>query len=408
MTSAFDPSSTSLNLMGAVGMGSFTHVGRRSGPLVRPAAPNVYLAMEVGEVCQLKCRHCIYHNENPRNARPNARVVEDLGDLLGRGLDPKWVSFAGKEATLFPDELLRMAAQTKRPDRVNILMSNGLKLQPPLLQELAPLIDCFDISLDGDRRAHEWMRGEDSFDRIWNRLDDILQHSSSLVGIIATAVHARLPDGRPQWHGIVDLARRLCCEFPGEDRLSLSISLYYGHPADPLRLDPGDLVAMLAALHTVDFPIRVLWTANYAHLLPTILRKLDWDLDNLEYDADTSLPVLRRDNLLLILFNLTPVQQLAFRIANDGELYLGCNHLSLGESARQFSLGNVDSVDLTQLVAKFQGFQGTSPSPPAAPTAVCQACPELLTCQGGDVQSGIYHRGRAHDPYCPLLNEQAA
>ncbi|MEW8437665.1 MAG: radical SAM protein [Candidatus Thiodiazotropha taylori] len=394
-----------LNSMGGVGLGSFAHVGRRTISEVPSFRQNIYLAVEIGEVCQLKCKHCIYHNEDPLTARPNPQIDEWLDRTLEGGLDPIWVSFAGKEPSLFPQELILMATKTKRPDRVNILMSNGLKLMPPLIQQLAPLIDCFDISLDGDKAAHEWMRGENSFDRIWNRLGDILCNSDSLVGIISTAVHATLPDGRTQWQGIVRLAHQLRDEFPFAERLSLSISLYYGHPTDPLLLRPEDLTAILAELNTVDFPIRVLWTANYAHLLPTVLRQLNWDLSNLEYDADTGLPILRYGNLLLILFNLSPVQQQAFRIANDGSIYLGCNHLSLGEKANQYSLGTLETIDFAD---KTGDSRTASTALQAAPRTTCGSCADWLVCRGGDVQSGTYFRGRAQDPYCPLLNPEAA
>ncbi len=151
------------NWMGAVGWGSFTYLGNELSKQPPPADPKLYLAVEVGERCQLQCRHCIYHREQPAVREPLALIEQKLAAAFSRGLDPLWVSFAGKEPTLFPESLLRQAALVHRPGRTNILMTNGLKLSGAFLHRLAEVIDYFDISVDGDEAAHDGIVGCDDF-----------------------------------------------------------------------------------------------------------------------------------------------------------------------------------------------------------------------------------------------------
>ena len=131
----------SQNWMGSVGFGSFAYIGEKVSSQPPNPFPRIYLSLEMGERCQLQCRHCIYHRKLPDSQQPSQLVEEKLADALSRGFDPLWVSFAGKEPTSFPNHLLRQAAAVRHPGRVNILMTNGLRLRGRLLHGLAEVID---------------------------------------------------------------------------------------------------------------------------------------------------------------------------------------------------------------------------------------------------------------------------
>ncbi len=324
-----------------------------------------------------------------------------LSSQLTGDLNPKWVSFAGKEPTLFPKELVSIASAARDPRRHSVLMTNGLKLSRSLLSDLSALIDCFDISVDGDEAFHDWMRGAGTFRRVWDRLPEVLAHTDSCIGLIATATNACLDEGRPQWEGIVGLARRLAREFSQQPRLSLSVSLYYGPPADPLRMTPETLTVFLQALRTVDFPTRILWTSSYDHLLPAVSAALGWSLDDLEYDLPTGLPLLCDGPMSVVLFSQSPTPQYALRVAVNGDVFLGCNHLSLSGEVKRFSVGNISKRPLRNIMSD---VRNTSYGHYGAPHPSCLLCPDWTVCRGGDVQSGAYHAGVAHDPYCPILS----
>ncbi|MCH8851367.1 MAG: radical SAM protein [Planctomycetes bacterium] len=366
-------------------------------------SPSVYLGVEVGEVCQLSCRHCIYHRDNPANARPPNFVRDSVFAAFEQGFDPLWVSYSGKEPTLFPDRLLELARRTKRPDRVNILMTNGLKLTGDLLLELGKAITLFDISLDGDEEAHDWMRGPGTFGATWRNMEEVLERTDCRVGVIATAVHARLADGRRQIFDLIALARRLQSAFGSGNRISLSISLYYGPPGDPLLLRPQDIAELMSGLEDVAFPTRVLFSANYAHQWTEVRQAIGWTNAQMQFDVGTGLAVMQRAKLMAILFNLTPSDQLGIRVSNEGEVYLGCNHLVLGDDAKTFSLGNLKRDQLEEIARRVVRNETIWGDCLGLLPADCAVCDQWDDCRGGDRLSGVYFDRKPADPYCEIL-----
>ncbi len=394
----------STSLMSSVAMGSFAYVGRELTEQV-PAIPSrLFVAVEVGEACQLACRHCIYRRDSVPAPRPNSLVFGSLERALQAGLQPIWVSLAGKEPTLFPDELLRFAKIAHSPDRITIVMTNGLRLSEPLLAGLTPFVDLFDVSVDGDEDAHDWMRGAGTFRRTWANLEGILASSYPVsIGLIATAVHATLAGGQRQTDDIVRLARRMQREFGQNARISLSVSLYYGPPGDPFLLTAEDLYVLIDAIAAVDADTRILLTANYAHLWPDICRRLGWDSQRVAFDVATGIPVLERGRLRVLLFNLSHTLQLALRLSNDGLVFLGCNHLSLGERGPLVAVGDLRQDDLVSLGAHLlaRGHQAIN-SLDWVPED-CLRCPEWSACRAGDRLSGLYLDGVPADPYCTKI-----
>ncbi len=393
--------------MGQAGLGSFAYIGRHASKRAPSIASRLYLAVELGEACQLKCRHCIYHRERPAEARPPDFVLERIRSAFRRGFDPFWVSFAGKEPTLFPRQLVELAGLTKRPARVNILMTNGLLLSGALLSDLAPLIDYFDISLDGDEAAHDWMRGAGTFRRTWQNIEHALRHPEPNIGIIATAVRAELQNSKPQYESLLALARRLSTEFGVNERLSLTISLYFGDPNDPMLLGSEEIARLITGLTEISFPTRVLFTANYAHLWPGVRRRLGWDHVEIEYDSTTGYPFLRRGHIQAILFNLTQTYQLSLRMSNEGKLFLGCNHLVLGDRASELSVADLSNEELDSAAERVWQDKIPIMNSLAFVPSDCLSCSHWESCRGGDRLSGLYFDGLPADPYCDLVRRAA-
>ena len=392
------------NFMGQVGFGSFATLGLETLTSAPPEREKYYVALEVGEVCQLKCKHCIYHRQKAQSPAPSEVVFTNIVSAMARGFDPIWVSLAGKEPTIFPRALLELASATRRPERLNILMTNGLRLNGGLARQLSELIDNFDISLDGEEGAHDWMRGRGSFRKTWNNLSALHERYPNRIGIIATAVHGSLPDGRDQHSDIVALARRLRDRFGTDGRLSLSLSLYYDSPDHPMLLDADDIIALMRNLQDTGFPTRVLVTANYAHLWPAVRAGIGWENLPIEYDARTGIPLVKSGSLSAVLFNLTETPQLGIRISNEGLVYVGCNHLALGDRAAPHCIGDLAEESLVDVIDRIANNTQPLISTLAEPPSFCQECDNWPLCRGGDRLSGVYFCGRPLDPYCPLVD----
>ena len=91
------------NHFGAGALGSFAYLGRNNLLVTSPEEdPLVYLSVEVGESCQLNCRHCIYHR-NESAPEPSELVRDRIEEAIRCTPDQYgFVSFAGKEPTLYP------------------------------------------------------------------------------------------------------------------------------------------------------------------------------------------------------------------------------------------------------------------------------------------------------------------
>jgi len=387
------------NFLSGIGVGSFAHVDRSFlGPATN--GPNLYLALEIGELCNLSCRHCIYH-KSLQGPHPDRHIIEYVASLLAQGkVSPMWLSLAGKEPTLFPEEMVRVLQAARMGTQARtILMTNALMLNNnDLRRRLRGLVDLIDVSIDGDEEYHEWMRGKGTFAKTFATVQK-LEAEGFFVSIIATAVNA---SGQTQ--SIVNLAKRLNRE---KIKAPLSISLYYGPPGDPLRLKAETISNLVSKLAKVPHESRVLYTAQYACEFAEVRDRLNINGSPIIEDRETAIPVLRLgDHLRILLFQETKVPQYGIRVSNDGLVYLGCNHLTLGKAASKFAVGKY-----TELEAICRELQNDDIQSPKLRSYLetelplgCSTCSALSICRGGDRQSGIYHTGKAVDPYCGLLN----
>jgi radical SAM protein with 4Fe4S-binding SPASM domain len=387
------------NFLGQVGFGSFASVGQNTTPLADGTC-RYYLSLELGQSCQLNCRHCIYNLPEAEDATPQEDILANVTNALDNGFDPLWISLAGKEPTFYDKTLVRIAGKTKRPRRQNIVMTNGLRLNGSLLEQLADNVDYFDISLDGTETAHDWMRGPGRFKKTWANIKEVLEKTECNIGLIATAVHATLQNGQSQIAEIVELAQLLASEYGINKRISLSVSLYYGWPDDPMLLNAGEIADLARSLSEISFPSRLLITANYSSVFPEVASLLGIKERRPEFDQETGLPVMRFGNTSFILFNLSPTLQLGLRIANHGGVYLGCNHLVLGDRAERFKVADLRHDDLQETVARLLNNEVELFNQVMRLPMDCQECSGLSLCGGGDSVSGVYFNGQPADPFC--------
>lgn len=397
-----------VNFLGQSALGSFAPVGERLCTEPSAGGPRHYLAVEIGEACQLRCRHCIYHRPKSRSPRPNAQVLEEVYETVHAGFNPIWLSLAGKEATIYPRTLVEAATRLRRPKTLSILMTNGLLLKDDLIDALADKIDLFDISLDGPKAAHDWMRGDGNYEKTWDRIEAVLARTNSRVGIIATAVRGEVAPGLQQYEQIGALADEIVQRCGKSGRVVLGISLYFGTVGDPMLLHPEDIAGLVRTLASTGCPSRVVVAANYAHQWPDVAADLGCAPSDIAYDEATGLPVVRYGCVNIILFNLTQVPQVSARVSNDGLVYFGCNHLVLGDDAVHHAIGDLAEQSLGSVLESivtgqhpiYDEFRDV-PSP-------CVDCPVFAECRSGDRLSGLLFDMGAVDPHCPRITRSSA
>ncbi len=387
------------NNMSALGFGSFrsmTHLDLMSDP---PNEDRLHLSLELGDQCNLHCAHCIYDDGLKRRPIPDDLLVARLHELISAGIRPTYGTFAGKEPSLFarakPEMFQKMAGLMAGPATVRIMMTNGLLLGEQM-GWLPEYIDCLDVSLDGDEAEHDRNRRRPgAFRQTWDNLVLVAKKFRE-VGIIATATSN--PEA-PTADGILALQQRLAKTFDPNGNVGLSLSLYYDRPGCSYLLKAEELIALFKTLQAGPFPVRVLWTANYAHLTDPVLEALG--CDGIGYDRLTGLPLLTSGSLELVAFNLLLTPTVSLRIATDGLIYEGCNYLTYGHAARWSAIGDITSESLVEIYRRVQRQTKLVEIP-----EVCRGRDCTALCRGGDLSTGRLEHRQALDPYCAKIGSR--
>jgi hypothetical protein len=252
------------------------------------------------------------------------------------------------------------------------------------------------------------MRGEGTYERTWNRIEAVLERTDSRVGIIATAVRGEVEPGVQQFEQIGQLAREVVTRCGNTGRTVLTLSLYFGEPGDPMLLHADDLADLVKTLSDTECPSRVLFTANYAHQWPGVSRLLGLTDRDLRFDESTGFPVIQYGSVNLILFNLTEVPQVSARVSNDGLVFLGCNHLVLGDEAASHAVGDITKEPLADILCRLTEGSHDVYKHFHDPAEACRKCPDFSSCQAGDRLSGLLFDGKPLDPYCGRIAQFSA
>jgi hypothetical protein len=175
-----------------------------------------------------------------------------------------------------------------------------------------------------------------------------------------------------------------------------------------MLLYPEDIAALVRTLAATGCPSRVLVTSNYAHQWPEVAEQLKLSVSRIRYDDATGLPVVRFGSVNVILFNLTQVPQVSARVSNDGLVFLGCNHLVLGDDAKRHAVGDLATQSLTTIFSELTSGQHPIYAEFREAPVECDRCPVVDACRAGDRLSGLLFDIGAVDPYCPRIHASSA
>lgn len=141
-----------------------------------------YLQLHITERCNLNCRHC-YLGEKGQTDLDMGLIKKALREFAPGGLK---VLITGGEPLLHRRfwEVVEYAGTL--PIRVEVL-SNGTLITEEVAERLSRHVHGLQISLDGMKRGHEYLRGKGSFERV---LAGIENASRFMDVSIATMVHS--------------------------------------------------------------------------------------------------------------------------------------------------------------------------------------------------------------------------
>ena len=151
----------------------------------------------INNVCNLRCKHCYVAYEENKNALSVGEWKRVFDELISMGA----LTFGnvGKEPTLTWKETKELLYYFKEKRQIIPklrfgFVTNGTLLNSTKIEELEKIQpDYIDISLDGTKGVHDYIRGEGNYYRIMNNLKILSQYTSiSRVFIIFTIMKSNI------------------------------------------------------------------------------------------------------------------------------------------------------------------------------------------------------------------------
>lgn len=168
------------------------------------------LQLHITDRCQLQCRHC--YRYGGRAELPLATMldfVRQLADFCRAHDLPGRLALAGGEPLLRYEDLLAITREGQKHDISMHLLTNGIALTSARIAKLRDAgCQRVQISIDGDRAAHDSLRGPGAYDKaltslrllrdagIWSTISMTIAQwnmdSLPSVMALATEMHAKL------------------------------------------------------------------------------------------------------------------------------------------------------------------------------------------------------------------------
>jgi len=120
---------------------------------------------DVTRKCNLKCQHCYAFKEGDHSEELSLeQVYKTIDDL--KKIQPYLIVYGGGEPFARKD-LIDILKRTKEVLNCRIkILTNGTMLTIEVMQEIKPYIDFVQISLDGKKENHDFLRGHNgSFEK---------------------------------------------------------------------------------------------------------------------------------------------------------------------------------------------------------------------------------------------------
>lgn len=123
------------------------------------------LSLFINNRCNLKCKHCYVGTKDEEPDVDLDRWKTIIGEAIDSGV--RIIGIVGKEPLLTAEKTFEIVEFVKQKDRGTIVgfVTNGILL-PEHAEAINKLdIDYIDISIDGIREAHDYIRGNGSFQK---------------------------------------------------------------------------------------------------------------------------------------------------------------------------------------------------------------------------------------------------
>jgi radical SAM protein with 4Fe4S-binding SPASM domain len=141
-----------------------------------------YLQIHVTERCNLNCRHCYLGRKGGLDL-PISLAKKAVKEFADMGMK---LLITGGEPLLYPAFWELLSYARRFPVRIEVL-SNGTLITSKVAERLGGYVDCLQISLDGLKEGHDFIRGRGAFQKTVRGIKNALPH---LEVSVATMIHS--------------------------------------------------------------------------------------------------------------------------------------------------------------------------------------------------------------------------
>jgi len=133
----------------------------------------IWTWLYVNNRCNLNCRYCFYHPYTP--GKTKEYTFEQLKKIIDElcGLGCEFFTLLGGEP-LLRDDIGKIVNYIKSKDKICDLVSNGLLVKEKIDQ--IKNLDAICLSIDGDRKANDALRGKGTHEKVMEAIDVALAY----------------------------------------------------------------------------------------------------------------------------------------------------------------------------------------------------------------------------------------
>ncbi len=155
-----------------------------------------YLQLHITEKCNLRCRHCYLGRKSGRSMDPDLakRILDEFSEVGFK------LIITGGEPLLY-ENLWEFLSYARKKDIRIVVLSNGTLIDESIAKKLSKYVDEVQISLDGLKNGHEFLRGKGTFAKTIRGIKNARKY---LRVSVATMIHKENVDEFPKLSKLVN------------------------------------------------------------------------------------------------------------------------------------------------------------------------------------------------------------
>ena len=118
--------------------------------------------MEITSQCNLYCKHCYNSSSSKNTVRLSKEEILNCLDYFSN-MGVRELAISGGEPLLHPD-IVDILCDAKNKGIQVLLATNGTLLSDKIVRQVRPYVKYYQISIDGNKEAHEAIRGINSYE----------------------------------------------------------------------------------------------------------------------------------------------------------------------------------------------------------------------------------------------------